>query len=134
VNSSGSDWRNCANGQIRFNSDHTKTGTLNCVSEDEARTLHHSLLLIKKKVVLIEKDEKSWDGKTTDAYRASFKYNGTDHSIKVTDPLAINWFRKKSESELELTEVYLCLSLTEPWPKDNNRCHKLIAAVMSNSI
>jgi len=30
-----------------------------------------------------------------------------------------------------LNDVYACISLTEPYEKDN-RCHKVVAAILSN--
>ena len=115
-----------------INSDSTGTGVFNCISQAEAATLHDSLLLIKKKTFTVEVGSKTWNGKTTKTYRGNFKYKGTDYSLSLTDPVAINAFAAKDEGDYKLSDVFLCISLTEPWKKDNNRCHKLVAAIMSN--
>jgi hypothetical protein len=115
-----------------INSDHTSTGAFNCISQAEAATLHDSLVLIKKKTFTIEVGSKTWNERTTKIYRGKFKYKGVDYKLSLTDPVAIAAFEAKEEGDYELNGVYLCISLTEPWAKDNNRCHKLVAAVMSN--
>ena len=115
-----------------INSDRTSAGAFNCISQAEAATLHDSLVLLKKKDFTVEVGSKTWEGKTTKAYRGNFKYNGIYYSLSLTDPVATNAFASKDEGNYELHDVYLCLSLTEPWVKDNNRCYKLVAAVFTN--
>lgn len=114
-----------------INSDSTETGTLNCISQSEAGTLRDSLVLIKKKNFTIEVGSKTWGGRTKKIYRGNFRYNGTDYSLNLTDPVATNAFTAKDEGEYLLNDVYLCISLTEPYVKDG-RCHKLVAAIISN--
>lgn len=115
-----------------INSDHTSTGAFNCISQAEAATLHDSLVLIKKSTFTVEIGSKTWNEKTTKTYRGKFSYKGVDYSLSLTDPVAIAAFAAKEEGDYEVNNVYLCISLTEPWEKDNNRCHKLVAAVISN--
>jgi hypothetical protein len=115
-----------------INSDHTSTGVFNCISQAEASTLHDSLVLVKKKTFVVEVGSKTWEGRTTKTYRGTFKYNGSDYSLSLTDPVATSAFAAKHEGEYELNDVYLCISLTEPWEKDHNRCHKLVAAIIKN--
>jgi len=115
-----------------INSDHTINGTFNCISQAEATTLQSSLVLIKKSKFIVEIGSKTWNERTTRTHRGKFKYKGIDYSLNLTDPVAIAAFAAKSNGDYELNEVYLCLSLTEPWEKDNNRCHKLVAAVIKN--
>jgi hypothetical protein len=115
-----------------INSDRTSAGAFNCISQVEAATLHNSLALIRRQNFSIEVGSKTWEGRTTQTYRGNFKYNGTYYSLSLTDPVAIAVFASKEEGEYELHDVYLCISLTEPWEKDNNRCHKLVAAILSN--
>ena len=114
-----------------INSGHTSAGVFNCIGEAEANTLHDSLVLIKLKDFVVEVGSKAWGGRTTKAYRGNFNYH-TFYSLSITDPVAIKAFATKDEGEYQLEDVYLCLSLTEPWEKDNNRCHKLVASVFSN--
>lgn len=115
-----------------INSDSTSTGVFNCVSQEEAAVLHDSLVLIKEKPFIVEVGSKTWEGKTTKIYRGSFKFKGTEYKLSVTDPSATKSFAAKDEGDYPMDDVYLCVSLTEPFEKDNNRCHKLIAAILSN--
>ena len=115
-----------------INSDSTQTGALNCISQSEAGTLRDSLVLIKKKNFTIKVGLKTWRGITEKIYRGNFRYNGTDYSLNLTDPVATNAFAAKEEGEYLLNDVYLCISLTEPYAKDNSRCHKLVAAIITN--
>ncbi|HXR37012.1 MAG TPA: hypothetical protein VN754_13730 [Candidatus Binataceae bacterium] len=112
-----------------INSDSTSTGAFNCLSQAEAATLHDSLVLIKKKDFTVEVASNPWDGRRT--YRGNFKYDGFYYSLSMTDPVATKAFAAKDEGEYELNDVYLCISLTEPYEKDG-RCHKLVAAIISD--
>lgn len=115
-----------------INSDSTSAGSFNCISQSEASTLHDSLVLIKRKNFVVEVGSKTWQGRTSKTYRGNFKYKGTDYSLSLTDPVATEVFSTKDGGEYELNNVYLCISLTEPWEKDHNRCHKLVAAIIKN--
>ena len=64
------------------------------------------------------------------AVRAHFTYGGTHYALKVTDPVADGAFKQKKDGTYPL-DAYLCVSLTEPYEKDN-RCHKLAAAIIRN--
>jgi hypothetical protein len=115
-----------------INSDRTSAGVFNCISLAEASTQDSSLMLLKKNTFVVEVASKTWDGKTTPTYRGVFKHRGIDYTLQLTDPIATSVFGAKGEGEYELNDVYLCISLTEPWKKDNNRCHKLVAAIIKN--
>ena len=115
-----------------INSDSTDAGAFNCISRTEASSLNNSLVLIKKKKFGLEISSTSWQGRKKKAYRGNFKYKGIYYSLSVTDPVARNAFKEKPEGEYPMEDVYLCISLTEPWDKDNNRCHKLIAAIIGD--
>jgi hypothetical protein len=114
-----------------INSDCTGLGAFNCISEGEAATLHDSLVLIRPENFVVKVGSKTWDGKTRKTYRGSFRYNGTSYVLQLTDPVATNAFEVKAEGDYPLKDVDICVSLTEPWVKDNNRCHKLVAAIFS---
>lgn len=116
-----------------LNSGRTSKGVFDCISKEEAAKFSNSLVLIKPQDFSLERGSKTWDGKTTKSYRGNFKYNGTYYSLSVTDPIATDAYATKDEGLYRLHGVYLCISLTEPWEKDNNRCHKLIAGIISNS-
>jgi hypothetical protein len=112
-----------------INSDSTTTGTLNCISVDEAHSLTASLTLIKLDKFSIEVGTNAWSGKRM--YRGNFHYKGAFYSFSLTDPVLLSEFGSKKEGEYNLGAVCLCLSLTEPAPTDN-RCHKLVAGVIKN--
>jgi len=114
---------------IWINNDHTTQGHYDCMSQAEAETLDNSLLLIKKTNFTVEVGTNPFSGRR--AYRGKFNYKGTHHNFSVTDPIVRDAFASKEEGDYALKDVYLCLSLTEPFEKDG-RCHKLVAAVISN--
>jgi len=114
------------------NSDRTTTGCFNCVSKAEAATQRHSLLLIKTRTLVIQIAAKPAAGKPYRNHQANFLYNGTPYSLKLTDPAAIEAFQRKPGGSYTLQNAYLCVSLTEPYDKDNNRCHKIVAAIFTN--
>jgi hypothetical protein len=115
---------------IWIKSDRTGGGCYDCISEAEAGTLHDSLALIKPDGFGVEVGKHYYTGKRT--YRGNFDYNGTHYNLSLTDPVAINAFAAKGDGAYPLDNVYICVSLTEPWKKDKNRCHKLVAAIFSN--
>lgn len=114
-----------------INSDCTNTGAFNCISQAEAATQHDSLALITPDNFVVEVGSSTWNGKTKRTYRGKFDYNGIHYSLSVTDTVACNAFATKDEGDYPLNDVYLCVSLTEPYVEDG-RCHKLIAAIVSN--
>lgn len=112
-----------------INSDHTKgPGSYDCMSETEAFTLDTSLVLIKPEKFSIEVGPHYYTGKRT--WRADFDYKGTSYNVSLTDPIATGKYT--TDGSYLLDNVYACVSLTEPWEKDNNRCHKLVAAIFTN--
>jgi hypothetical protein len=112
-----------------INRDHTKgPGLYDCISEAEAFTLGTSLVLIKPDNFGVEVGPHYYTGKRT--WRADFAYNGTNYNFSLTDPIATSKYT--ADGSYPLNDVYICVSLTEPWEKDNNRCHKLVAAIFSN--
>ena len=114
------------------NSDRTATGSFNCVSRVEAATQHHSLLLIKIRILTVQIAAKPAEGKPYRDHRGNFLYNGIRYTLKLTDPAAIEAFRHRAGGAYNLQNAYLCVSLTEPYDKDNNRCHKIVAAIFTN--
>jgi hypothetical protein len=113
------------------NNNHTKAGVNDCITSEAASTVQNSLLLIKKKDFTVEVGFKTWDGVRSRTYRGNFKYKGISYSLSITDPAVRNAFARKDEGQYQLTDVYLCISLTEPFDEDG-RCHKLVAGVMRN--
>ncbi len=113
-----------------INSDHTKSGVFDCISQVEAATESHSLMLVKPDDFAVEVGRREWDGNTKRTYRGVFIYNATSYSLSITDPVARRAFERKTEGAYPLKEAYICVSLTEPAPQDG-RCHKLVAAIIS---
>ena len=62
--------------------------------------------------------------------RARFRYRGVEYGLKVTDPVAEQAFQLRGDGEYPLQDVYLCVSLTEPYERDG-RCYKIVAGVIS---
>jgi len=114
-----------------INSDATRAGDFNCVSQEEAATQNYSLALIRPENFVVNVGSKTWDGETKKTYRGSFRYNGVFYTLQLTDPVVTNAYQAKDVNGYPLNAVDICVSLTEPWTRDNNRCHKLVAAVFS---
>lgn len=114
-----------------INSDHTARGVFDCIHPTEAATLSNSLTLIKVKDFNVKVSFKVWEGRTTKTYRGNFNHNGIYYSLSLTDPVATHAFSEKVEGAYPLNDVYLCVSLTEPYERDG-RCHKLVAAIIKN--
>ena len=114
-----------------INRDHTNgPGLFDCMSQAEAFTLGNSLVLIKPTNFKIEVGPHYYTEKRE--WRASFSYGGTNHNLRVTDPVATNKYA--TDGIYPINDLYVCISLTEPWEVDNNRCHKLVAAIFTNPI
>jgi hypothetical protein len=114
-----------------INSDHTNAGYYDCMSPQEAATQPNSLVLIKKEHFVVEVGSSTWNGKTTKKYRGKFEYKGKDYSLSLTDPIARTAFASKPDGDYPVDDAYLCISLTETY-KDDGRCHKLVAAVITS--
>ena len=110
--------------------DATFGGMNDCLSPEEAGKYDHSLLLIKPTDLKVRVGIEGYIYKKR-AVRAFFEYRGTKYALKVTDPVADAAFRNKEDGDYPL-DAFLCVSLTEPYDRDN-RCHKLAAAVFSST-
>ena len=65
----------------------------------------------------------TWDGETKKTYRAAFRHNQTSYILQLTDPVAIHAFEEEAEGDYPLNDAYA---------RDNNRCHKLVAAIIKD--
>lgn len=111
-----------------MNGSSTRTGGLNnCVSEEQAASLSNSLLLIQPENFFVHVASRTGDGGPSRKCWTNFDYNGTAYSLKLTDPVAATLYQAKGEGEYPLSDVYICVSLTEPFR--DGRCHKLAAAI-----
>ena len=100
----------------------------NRISQAEAETMHDSLVLIRPENFSVEVGRNYWTRRKS--CRGVFVYNGARYNLSVTDPIARDVFSAKEEDHYPLNDVYLCISLTEPYEHDD-KCHKLVAAIIS---
>jgi hypothetical protein len=114
-----------------LNGPHTQQGTNDCLSPEEAESYRRSLFLIRPKSFTVEAGHKVWEGVRSRTFRGLFNYYGTHYNLSVTDPAVRNFLATKPENQYIFADVYLCISLTEPYDEDG-RCHKLVAAVIRN--
>lgn len=115
-----------------LNGDHTYHGVNDRVSQQFAPQLEGSLFLIRPESVNIQVQlEGGMFGPAKRRVRADFRYNGIGYNFIVTDPLAEQVFLGRENGVYPLNNVYLCVSLTEPYDGDRS-CHKLVATIISN--
>jgi hypothetical protein len=107
-------------------------GSNNCISPEQAATYTDSLLFIRTSQLILQACPARNAGGSRLSNKAIFVYNGVEYRLTLTDPAAISAIAKAKNRKLDFDDVFLCISLTEPWPGDNNRCHKLVAAVVRN--
>ncbi|MBU4311245.1 MAG: hypothetical protein KJ706_00815 [Candidatus Omnitrophica bacterium] len=82
--------------------------------------IESSLFLIKPDSLKILQDKKS---------RAIFEYNTVKYNLAITDPITKDEFNKKDKGEYTINtrDVYLCISLGEPF---QGFCYKLVAGII----
>ena len=112
------------------NNQSTALGHNDCISQEEAAEFTNSLLLVRPEGFSVEIGTNPWQGRRT--YRGDFRYNGIHYNLSITDPRAREVYGN-STGDHPLTNVYICVSLTEPYEQDG-RCHKLVAAVITNPL
>ncbi len=88
-------------------------------------------MLIKKEDFTVEVGAKIGDGVRSRTCRGNFTYSGTPYSLSVTGPAVRDAFAREDEGEYPLSDVYLCIGLTERYDEDG-RHHKLVAAIVKN--
>ncbi len=113
-----------------LNSDKTIHGSYDCLSQRDAVIFTKSLVFIQVKSLTVEVRARTRDGYTRPTFRASFKYNGIYYNLSITDPHAVHAFGRRGNGAYAVPGAYLTVSLTEPYAKDNNRSHKIIAAIL----
>jgi hypothetical protein len=101
----------------------TANGQFDCVKADEAAAFEYSLVLVRPEQFTFIAGER---------YRGDFQYRGVRYNMSVTDPVTIAAFSARGPGKYPLSEVCVCVSLTEPYDKDG-RCHKLAAAIIDDS-
>ena len=113
-----------------LNSDRTIHGSYDCLSQQEAATFTKSLVLIQTKSLTIGVRTRICDGSARSSFRAGFKYNDVYYNLSITDPHAVHAFGRKGNGTYSVPAAHLTISLTEPYAKDNNRSHKIVAAII----
>ena len=106
-------------------------GSNNCISPEQAAAYTNSLVFIRVKGVLLESCTATLSSNNRRSHKAAFTHNSVDYRLTLTDPAVISALATAGKTRVEIDDVFLCISLTEPWPGDN-RCHKLVAAVIHN--
>lgn len=86
----------------------------------EKNKTESSLLLIQPSSLKILQDTKA---------RAVFEYNKVKYDLAITDPIIKDEFNKKNKDECDINvrDVYLCVSLGEPF---HEFCYKLVAGII----
>jgi hypothetical protein len=115
-----------------INGEETKKGRNNCVSAKKAARLKNSLCLLHVPRFAVEVFDEPQADDTRLKYKGSFVYGGVGYCMTVTDPVVIDYLSHKGKGKYHFESVYLTISLTEPFSLDQ-RCHKLIAAVIRKS-
>ena len=112
-----------------INGEQTSGGCNNCVTADKAAKLKSSLYLISVSEITMQVRTASRTEHARFTYKGNFTYNSAEYFLNLTDPIVIDYLCRKGLGKYRFDNVYLTVSLTEPFAFDN-RCHKLIAAVM----
>lgn len=112
------------------NTDRTLHGTFDCISQEEAATFTKSLVLIRVGSVTVEVRARMRDGNARQSFRGGFRYNSVYYNLSITDPRAVHVFGRKGNGAYSIPGAHLTISLTEPYAKDNNRSHKIVAAII----
>lgn len=106
----------------------THWGTHDELSEADAMTFDHSLLLVEvRDLVVLSRDEGYETAKRRT--RAQFSYGGIDYQLAITDPEHFNY----AMGEHPIGHALLCCSLAEayPWADGSRHVSKLVAAIIT---
>lgn len=115
-----------------LNGDHTYHGVNDRVGQQFASQLQGSLFLVRPETINIQVQvEGGMFGPAKRRVRADFRYSGVGYNFIVTDPVAEQAFLRRDNGVYPLNDVYLCVSLTEPYDGDRS-CHKLVATIISD--
>jgi hypothetical protein len=96
----------------------------------EKNKITNSLYLIKPDFIkIMREDSKDKVGRPKKRTKALFVYNNVPYILWITDPGIENEFNKiePGSYDLPLGQVYLCISLSEPF---EGFCYKLVAAII----
>ncbi|WP_162601783.1 dual OB domain-containing protein [Occallatibacter savannae] len=110
------------------NTERSSSGFYDRVDPTDLAGDEGSLMLIKPDVLNVEISFNPF--KNTNNIRAGLTYNGDYYNFSITDPKLRDTFRGRSQGEYPIEDALLCVSLTEPYERDQ-KCYKLVAAVIS---
>ncbi|WP_372515751.1 dual OB domain-containing protein [Mycobacterium conspicuum] len=109
----------------------TYHGVNDRVPERQARTLTHSLKLIRvDRVTLRVHCPGAAFGNPKRVVQAGFEYSGCDYSLRVTDPVYERKYLAESDGNYTLGEAFLTISLGEPY---DGYVYKLVAAIIERA-
>lgn len=112
------------------NGDSSYNGLNDRVKLDVASKLTNSLVLIEPSKLTVEVQMEGQEfGNPRRRVRASFRYQNSNYTLSVTDPMAARAFLAKPDNDYPLTDTYVCISLAEAYTDDY--CYKLVAALIS---
>ena len=113
--------------QLWINGYSSSKGRNDRMPEAEAFQLQESLYLIwleTLKITIIKTYDESLQA------RAVFYFNNQEYNLSITDQKIKSDFLKRGISEYLLNNLYLCVSIGEPFEKF---CYKLIASIIKTS-
>lgn len=105
-------------------------GVNNCVGAGQAAELRSSLALVRPEKFSIEVGCRNTNGFETKVCWGKFTYNSENYTLKLTHPDVVKTYQAKDEGNYPIEDLYVCVSLTEPFSGDGN-CHKLVASILS---
>lgn len=116
------------------NDDETVLGLNDLVGESELANFSDSILLLPRRDLVLSAHTNRWSKKQE--LRAEFVHRGVAYRLKVTDPIYEDRYLTGEDSEFQVPDAYLTISLGEPWSNSvgEPRCSsKLVAAVIEPS-
>jgi hypothetical protein len=110
--------------------DSTQNGHNDRVKLETASNLTNSLMLIEPEDLIVRVGPDF--GTVWRRLRARFRHAGTHYNLSVTDPVAEKHFLAKPNSDYKLSDMYLCISLGEPYT--DGWCYKLVATIIGQQL
>ncbi|MFC7828484.1 hypothetical protein [Streptomyces sp. NPDC057375] len=108
---------------------HTYAGSNDRMPADQEGAVMDSLKLIRVDGATINVDH-SWPTDARLTVRAEFQHGGSFYSLKVTDPVCEEKFRKQGIGRYSLGDSFLTISLSEEF---EGYLYKLVAAVVERA-
>jgi hypothetical protein len=117
-------------GTLWANGDSTYNGLNDRMTVEVAAKQKESLLLIKPESLTINvQTEGAAFGNPRRRVRATFKYNGVNYILAVTDPAIEREYLGKANGDYKVGNAFLCVSLGEA--HTDGHCYKLVAAIIT---